>query len=139
MLPSGGLTCNGNALAKELVAWKKAVAARWDEIEVVQVETNEGLNARIEAGKEYDVTVVLDEKGLDDAVGVECVAIHTEDGRESVHTITPLGLARREGSLYTFRTSIGVSNAGSFKLAFRMYPKNGHLPHRQDFCYVRWL
>lgn len=95
MLPSGGLTCNGNALAKELVAWKKAVAARWDEIEVVQVETNEGLNARIEAGKEYDVTVVLDEKGLDDV--------------------------------------------GSFKLAFRMYPKNGHLPHRQDFCYVRWL
>lgn len=133
------LTCNGNALAKKLVSWKKAVAARWDEIEVVQVETNEGLNARIEAGKEYDVAVVLDEKGLDDAVGVECVAIHTENGRESVYSVIPLGLARREDNLYTFRASIGVSNAGSFKLAFRMYPKNEHLPHRQDFCYVRWL
>jgi starch phosphorylase len=21
----------------------------------------------------------------------------------------------------------------------RMYPKNNNLPHRQDFCYVRWL
>jgi starch phosphorylase len=20
-----------------------------------------------------------------------------------------------------------------------MYPKNKHLPHRQDFCYVKWL
>lgn len=133
------LAHNGNALAKELVAWKKSVAARWNNIKVTLMETNEGLNARIEAGKEYNVTVVLDEKGLDDAVGVECVAIHTEKGRESVYSVTPLGLARREGTLYTFRASIGVSNAGSFKLAFRMYPKNGHLPHRQDFCYVRWF
>ena len=30
-------------------------------------------------------------------------------------------------------------NAGSFKTGVRMYPKNDKLPHRQDFCYVKWL
>ena len=29
----------------------------------------EWLNATVEAGKEYEVTVVVDEKGLDDAIG----------------------------------------------------------------------
>ena len=28
---------------------------------------------------------------------------------------------------------------GSFKTGVRMYPKNENLPHRQDFCYVKWL
>ena len=32
-----------------------------------------GLNATVEAGKEYEVTVVVDEKGLDDAIGIESV------------------------------------------------------------------
>ena len=32
-----------------------------------------------------------------------------------------------------------LSNSGSFKVAYRMFPKNVDLPHRQDFCYVRWF
>lgn len=38
----------------------------------------ERLNATIEAGKEYEVTVVVDEKGLDDAIGIESVIIRHE-------------------------------------------------------------
>ena len=33
----------------------------------------------LEAGKEYEVTVVVDEKGLDDAIGIESVIIRRED------------------------------------------------------------
>ena len=29
--------------------------------------------------------------------------------------------------------------AGSFKTCVRMFPKNANLPHREDFCYVKWL
>ena len=32
-----------------------------------------------------------------------------------------------------------LNRAGSFKYGFRMYPKNEDLPHRQDFCFVRWI
>ena len=44
-----------------------------------------------------------------------------------------------EGNRYTFRASQSVDNAGSFKVCYRMYPKNENLPHRQDFCYVKWF
>ena len=27
----------------------------------------------------------------------------------------------------------------SFKIAYRIFPKNDQLPHRQDFCYVKWF
>ena len=39
----------------------------------------------------------------------------------------------------SLQATSGIFNAGSFKQAFRMYPKNAFLPHRQDFCYVRWF
>jgi len=34
---------------------------------------------------------------------------------------------------------IDPDEAGTFKCGVRMYPKNKLLPHRQDFCYVKWL
>ena len=48
-------------------------------------------------------------------------------------------MVKREGNLFTFEMIAGLSNAGSFKVAYRMFPKNDALPHRQDFCYVRWF
>ena len=133
------LSSDGYAEAKSLAAWKAAVADRWDSIEIKSLEVGDGLNATIEAGRDYEVTIVVDEKGLDDAIGVEFVTVHNENGRERIYSVTPFEMLQREGTLYTFRAKIGVSNAGSFKLAFRMYPKNDKLPHRQDFCYVRWF
>ncbi len=133
------LEADGFRQAKELAAWKETVASLWDSVEVVSTEANGGLNATIETGRDYEITVVLDEKGLNDAIGVECVATYEEDGKERVYEVTPIPLIKQEGSLHTFRTNISVSNAGSFKLAFRMYPKNDKLPHRQDFCFTRWF
>ena len=44
-----------------------------------------------------------------------------------------------EGNLYTFEANIEPAKAGAYRIAVRMYPKNKHLPHRQDFCYIKWL
>jgi len=132
------LTDNQYTLAKELAAWKTSVAAQWNAIEVKSIETGNSLNATIEAGKTYGVTVVVDEKGLEDVVGIECVATHNEKGREQIYSIIPFKLVAHKGTLYTFQASIGVSNAGSFKLGLRMYPKSDKLPYSEDFCYVRW-
>jgi len=93
-----------------------------------------------ETGKHYDVEYVIDEKGLDDAVGVEMVVIGNDaDGSEKLQSVIPLELVKREGNLYTFHGSIKNDFPGSFKVAYRMYPKNADLPHRQDFCYVKWF
>lgn len=133
------LAANHYAKAKELSAWKESVMDRWDSIEIKSIEAGKGLNASVEAGREYEVTVVVDEKGLDDAVGIESVLIRSEKGAAHICAVTPLELAGREGNLYTFRGKSCVCHTGSFKQAFRMYPKNDLLPYREDFCYVRWF
>ena len=132
------LSANDNAKAKEIAAWKETVAERWDSIEVVSATNVAELD--VTSGSEIKLTVVLDEKGLDDAVGVECVTIETDsEGKEHIHAIDTLNLVKKENNLHTFECTPTVNNAGFFKVAYRMYPKNADLPHRQDFCYVRWF
>ena len=133
------LAANNYAVAKTIADWKAVVRNRWDSIEIKSVTAGDGLNATVEAGKEYELTVVVDEKGLDDAVGIESVVIRNDGERQRVYSVTPFSLISKDGNLYTFRTTCTVFNTGSFKQAFRMYPKNSLLPHRQDFCYVRWF
>lgn len=127
--------------AKEIAAWKEEVAEKWDSIEVVSFEKSEELlQASIQSGRDYTITYVIDEKGLNDAIGIELVTIFTDaDGKEHVYSVEPFEVVKKEGTLYTFQATHSLSNAGSFKMAYRMYPKNPDLPHRQDFCYVRWF
>ncbi len=127
--------------AKEIAAWKESVAEKWDDIEIVSTEKCEALiNGQIESGQDYKIKVVVDEKGLNDAIGIELVTLHTDkDGKERIYSVEPLNMVKQEGNLYTFECVHTINNAGSFKVAYRMYPKNEELPHRQDFCYVKWF
>ena len=135
------LAANDNAKAKEIAAWKEDVVAKWDSIEIVSCDKVEELkNGDIESGKEYTITYVIDEKGLNDAVGLELVTTYTTaDGKQHVCSVEPFSVVKKEGDLYTFQVKHSLSNAGSFKVSYRMFPKNPELPHRQDFCYVRWF
>ena len=135
------LAANDNAKAKEIAAWKEDVVAKWDAIEIVSCDKVEDLkNGDIESGKEYTITYVIDEKGLNDAVGLELVTTYTTaDGKQHVYSVEPFSVVKKEGDLYTFQVKHSLSNAGSFKVSYRMFPKNPELPHRQDFCYIRWF
>ena len=135
------LAADGYAKAKEIAAWKEEVAEKWDSIEVVSCEKTEDLvKGSIESGKEYTITYVIDEKGLNDAIGLELVTTYTaQDGKQHVYSVEPFNVVKKEGNLYTFQAKHKMENAGSFKVSYRMFPKNADLPHRQDFCYVRWF
>ncbi|MBQ8449388.1 MAG: DUF3417 domain-containing protein, partial [Bacteroidaceae bacterium] len=135
------LAANDYKAARELAAWKEAVAAKWNEIEVVAVERDSNVDAgTINAGNKYDITFKVDEKGLDDAIGIELVTLATDkDGRDYVFSVQPLEVVKREGDIFTFHTDYVMNNAGSFRICYRMYPKHEELPHRQDFAFVKWL
>ncbi len=135
------LAANDYQKAKEIAAWKERVAERWDAIEVVSSVRSEDLQkGDLESGKEYTITHVVDEKGLDDAIGIELVTIYTDpDGKDHIYSVEPFNVVKKEGNLYTFQTLHSIDNAGTFKVIYRMFPKNVDLPHRQDFCYVRWF
>ena len=134
------LTADNFAKAKEIAAWKEAVAERWDSIEVVSCEKSEQIGQRsMESGKTYSVKYVIDEKGLENAIGVELVMIKMQNGQEKVEQVVPFDLISRDGSLYTFEAKFKNDMSGAFKVCYRMYPKHPDLPHRQDFCYVKWF
>ena len=133
------LSANDNRIAKEIAQWKETVAERWDAINVVSKETTIPSTGMV-TGENYTVRYVIDEQGLDDAVGLECVVVKTDkNGEEHIFNKHPFEMVSKNGNLYTFEAKIEANTAGSFKTGIRMYPKNKELPHRQDFCYIKWL
>ena len=133
------LSKDNNKLAKELAQWKETVAERWDAIRVVSAEWDYPA-AAIETAQKYTIRYVIDEQGLEDAVALEKVNVHiNKEGEERIFSIEPLKMVGHEGNNYIFEATLAPQQAGQFKSAIRMYPKHKELPHRQDFCYIKWL
>lgn len=132
------LAANDNKLAKEIALWKETVAERWESISVAGKDVD-ALQDAI-TGQKARLSYTIDEQGLQDAVGLELVVLDAApEGDTSVHEVIPFRLAKTEGNLHTFSVEFEPGEAGAYKCAVRMYPKNELLPHRQDFSYVKWL
>ena len=133
------LSAQDNKKAKEIAGWKEAVVERWDSINVVSEECS-SLKGGAESGKTYELKYVIDEQGLCDAVGLELVVLRTDkNGEEHIYKVLPFEMTEVKGNNYTFKLGYSPVDAGTYKVCVRMYPKNSDLPHRQDFCYLKWL
>ena len=128
-------------IAKSIAKWKENVAAHWDEIEVVKIQGAENNFMNLNVGDKFKVAVELDTKGLNDkGIGVEFVAIRTSThNNDKLYEVEPLKLVKSEGSHLFFELTYQLDYAGGMKFGLRMYPQHELLPHRMDFCYVRWL
>ena len=134
------ISADNNRIARDIAAWKESVAERWDSIKVVSSTRSENLqSASLISGKEFTVRHVVDEQGLDDAVGIDLVVMTGTDGNEHVSEVLPMKLVSREGNLHTFELTASIDLAGSYKVAYRLYPKHPQRANRQDMCYVRWF
>ena len=127
-------------IAKEIVEWKQNIVAHWDNIEVVN-SIFEPTELPANVGGKCKVAVELDTKGLNDkGIGVELVAIRTSThNNDKLYEVKQLNLVKAEGSHLFFEVDYRLDYAGGMKFGLRMYPKNDLLPHRMDFCYVRWI
>lgn len=94
---SAELLANNNELAKKISLWKEAVAERWDGIHVVSKETSFLENGG-ETGMKYKIRYVIDEQGLDDAVGLELVSLNNEqnDSEREVYSTHQFKMIKRE-------------------------------------------
>jgi len=137
---SAKINANGYQLAKEIAQWKESVAERWDAIHVVSSDTSV-FSTGAETGKNFKLQYVIDEQGLNDVVGLELVSLENEQdsGDRSIHRKDEFKMVKHEGNLYTFELEVEALHAGCYRTAVRMFPKNENLPHRQDFCYIKWL
>ena len=133
------LVADNYKVAKEIAAWKENMVAHWDEIEVVNVSHPDLVALNV--GDKMKIAVELDTKGLNDkGIGVELVAIRTSThNNDKLYEVEPLLLKKAEGSHLFFENTYQLDYAGGMKFGLRMYPQNELLPHRMDFCYVRWI
>ncbi len=132
------ISANDNKLAKDIALWKETVAERWDSIRVVS--RTEDAFIGVETGATKVITYVIDEAGLNDAIGLELVSVQGDPNEEgAIRVVRPFKVVKQEGNLYTFELKFQSNHAGAYKCCVRMFPKNKYLPHRQDFAYVKWL
>ena len=127
--------------AVEISAWKEKIATGWDAITVESVEIPEKLIHNPEVAEEYKLKVAIDLHELNDkGIGVELVVTYVDENNKTMlHDVEELELVKSEGSKLFYELNYKLFRAGTFQYAFRMFPKNEDLPHRMDFCYVRWI
>ncbi|MEF9924611.1 MAG: alpha-glucan family phosphorylase [Muribaculaceae bacterium] len=133
------LCANNFAKAKEMAAWKEEVAEKWDNVKVLDVTTNNLTPTKTVNGQNYHAEVTLDTAGLGTKLGMEIVVYVNEDGVMKFSRVEPLTAKVIDGDIVKYSLTDTIHDAGVFRYAFRMFPNNPDIPHRQDFAYVRWI
>jgi len=132
------LIANNYALAKEIVAWKEKVAARWDDIHLVG-DIMGNRDAIASGTADIDITMRIDTAGLGKDVKLELVVYREEDGQNHFFRAEPLNVVAQDGDILTYNCKVPFHENGTFRFAYRAYPWNENLPHRQDFAYLKWF
>ena len=126
---------NDFQLAQSISSWKKRVARGWDSIAVIDLILPDNHN-HVLSGQVYSGEIILDLKEIADiSVGIEMVI--TQNG-SPIDTIE-LEMYKMEGTKANYKIEFTPPRPGSFSYSFRIFPKNPHLPHRQDFPYMTWI
>ena len=133
------LKANNYALAKEIVSWKDRVASKWDKVEAVEVNLSDALRAATNNGDSVEATIRLNTAGLGTDLGVELVVHQEVDGEVKFFKTYPFEVESQNGDIVTYHLKIKLKSSGVFRYAFRVFPWNVNLPHRQDFAYVKWI
>jgi len=129
------------AVAREIAAWKADMERRWDEIELLQYESQD-LNEKVyHSGHTYASEIILDIKDIPaEYVGVEFVVTRMNKSGEYEFVM------RKEFELISvrkgraiFRIEVLPEKAGAFFYGVRIYARHPELPHRQDFSLLRWV
>ncbi len=132
------LMADGNAIAKQIVAWKERVASRWDDVQLVGDIM--GNREAISSGSaDIEVTMRLDTAGLGRDVKLELVVYKDEDGQSKFYRKANLDVIAEDGDILTYNCKVPFHENGIFRYAYRAYPWNDLLPHRQDFAYLKWF
>ncbi len=135
------VSANNFELAKEMAAWKTNIRNEWNKIQLISSDTSEIDNNMLVAGQTYKNSIVININGLNvKDVGVEFViSKSTPNGELEIESIIEANLEKNEGSVANYSVEFCPTNPGSLNYAFRVFPKNENLAHRQDCSIVKWL
>lgn len=129
------------ALARELADWKSYITKVWDEIEIVKYDLSDARNNVYRSGHPYTTEIVLDIKDIPpEYVGVEMVVTRQlKNGEYSLVASREFKYVSGKKGRAIYGVDFQPEMAGAFFYGIRIYAKHPSLPHRQDFCLLRWV
>ncbi len=132
---------DGYLLAHEIALWKRKVYRAWNQIEVLETKVPAFSEKELKMGEEYSGSVVvrlgeMDEKDL----RIELVFANVDEKEKTkISKLQDFKLVKKEGNLAFYEIKFKPLTPGRCNYGIRMYPYCDCLPHKQDFCYVRWV
>ena len=132
---------NDFAMAYELEEWKSEIQAKWYDVKVLSVNLPDSTARPLSLGETFDVELEIDTNGIDPKfIGIEMVIGHkVMDKVNKIDKLVDLDRKTMPDGISKFTCSLDLSESGVYDYAFRIYPKNDQLPHRQDFALARWI
>jgi glucan phosphorylase len=132
---------NNYQQARELAGWKQKLIRGWESIEVTDIRMTDSTRKPLVLGESFIAEISLKLNELSSAdLGIEILfGEKNNDVVDHIYYKEEMQIVSQEGGEVVFRCEIPASRAGVFDYAFRVFPKNPLLPHRQDFKLVKWI
>lgn len=142
MLKRSEFLCKNNYNGAYLIsAWKKKTELLWGNLSVVEKNIHNSNLRPLLLGENFDVEIKINTAGIPaNEVGVEILfGDKIMDKVDEILFIEELQQTNVDENIVTFHNSIEIRKPGVLNYAIRVFVKNSELPHRTDFCLVKWI
>ncbi len=135
------LKINNYDIAKQIALWKTKVINNWENIKIVSVKIPDSNGYPLLLGEKFKAEIVLKLQELSEKdLGIEIIFGKKIDGEvKKIISSERMKMFKKEKDYVTFICDIPLTKAGIYDYAFRIFPDNPLLPHRQDFNLVKWI
>ena len=134
------LNADDYKLAREINEWKRKVLKEWESVDVLSVERPDMEKEPILLGKEYEAKVILAIGLLSpEDIGVEMLLAEQDGDDKTIVMQEQFSVDSYLTAEATYKIKFVPKMSGTFLSGIRIYAKNPNLPHRQDFCLVKWV
>ncbi len=132
---------NNFQLAHEIDAWKSKIRAGWKNVEVKRIAVPDSARRTLAQGDNFVAEIELKLNGIDaEDLGIEVLFGQKElDTVKKIQHKEEMKLVESTPGIAKFTCKISMEKIGVYHYAFRLYPRNKWLPHRQDFDLVKWI
>jgi glycogen phosphorylase/synthase len=128
-------------MAHEIDAWKNKLRSGWSHLEVRRIAVPDPARKTLGLGDDFIAEIELKLNGIKaEDLGIDILFGQKEmDSVKKIMHKEEMKLVESVPGIAKFTCKISMEKIGVYHYAFRLYPKNKFLPHRQDFNLIKWL
>lgn len=128
-------------LARKIDAWKSKMRNGWSHLEVKRIAVPDPARKSLALGNEFVAEIELKLNGIKaEDLGIDVLfGMKEMDSVKKIVHKEEMKLVESAPGIAKFTCKISMEKIGVFHYAFRLYPKNSFLAHRQDFNLIKWI